>query len=245
MEWLLAPIDAARPHDVGLLVAWHARAMVVAWAVLVPFAVLVARFYKVLPNQDWPRVLDSRTWWRTHLFGQMAAAGCSFVGLLLILTVRGPVVTLHGWLGYGVLAGMFAQVMLGIFRGSKGGPSDAAKGYSLHGDHYDMTPRRLYFEWCHKTLGYVTLMLAAVTIFVGLWQANAPRWMWLIIVVWWVMLVGWAIHLQRQGRAVATYHAIWGDDPTHPGNCAPDRPRRMASLRKRMDTRETHDIRRH
>ena len=50
MEWLLAPIDQARAHEIGLGVAWHGRSMVLAWGVLAPLAVLIARFYKVLPG---------------------------------------------------------------------------------------------------------------------------------------------------------------------------------------------------
>jgi hypothetical protein len=58
MDWLLAPIDATRAHEVGFAVSWHARSMVLAWAVLAPLAVVIARYFKVLPGQDWPRELD-------------------------------------------------------------------------------------------------------------------------------------------------------------------------------------------
>ena len=36
MEWLLAPIDGTRPHEVGILLSWHGRTMVLAWAFLIP-----------------------------------------------------------------------------------------------------------------------------------------------------------------------------------------------------------------
>jgi len=245
VEWLLAPLDATRPHDVGFAVAWHARFMVLAWAILAPLAVLIARFYKVLPGQDWPRVLDSRLWWRTHLIGQIAAGVLTIVALVLIWPVRGENVSIHGILGYGVLSGLVAQVLLGIFRGSKGGPTEVAYGRSIHGDHYDMTRHRLMFEWCHKIIGYTTLALAIVAILAGLWHANGPRWMALVLVAWWIFLIGWGIRLQKSGRMVTTYHAIWGNDPAHPGNCIVPRPRRLPRTRKVIKVKEGRDVRRH
>lgn len=244
MDWLLASLDATRPHDVGFEVAWHARAMVLAWAILAPLAVLVARFYKVLPGQDWPRVLDNRIWWRAHLIGQTLAGVLTVAALVLIWPARGQAVSLHGWLGYGVFGGLVAQVVLGIFRGTKGGPTEVAYGRSIHGDHYDMTRHRLFFERCHKTIGYMTLVLAAVAIVAGLWHANAPRWMALVLAAWWMVLIAWGVHLQRAGRMVTTYHAIWGDDPSHPGNRMPPRTRRMARTRKKIKVRDIHDVRR-
>jgi hypothetical protein len=43
IEWLLAPVDPLRAHDVGLAVAWHGRLMVAAWGVLLPLGVATAR----------------------------------------------------------------------------------------------------------------------------------------------------------------------------------------------------------
>ena len=51
-----------------------------------------------------------------------------------------------------------------------------------------MTPRRVMFESLHKVLGLVTLALALAAVAMGLYLANAPRWMWLAIGIWWTML---------------------------------------------------------
>lgn len=220
IEWLSAPVDALRPHDVGLALSWHARAMVVSWGVLVPLGVLAARFFKVLPGQDWPREVDNLRWWLAHRAAQYAALGLMLIGLGLILRA-GPVasvtgsVWLHHLLGWVVLAFGAVQYLAAWLRGTKGGPTDPD---GLRGDHYDMTPRRLVFERVHKSVGYLAMGLAVAAILTGLWQANAPRWMWLALVVWWGLLAGAFWHLQRQGRAVDTYQAIWGPDPAHPGN---------------------------
>ena len=52
MDWLLAPIDPTRAHEVGLAISWHARLMVLGWGILAPLAVIIARFFKVMPGQD-------------------------------------------------------------------------------------------------------------------------------------------------------------------------------------------------
>ena len=84
-----------------------------------------------------------------------------------------------------------------------------------------MTPWRRMFEALHKALGYGLLALAAVTILLGMWAANAPHWMWIALPLWCLGLVALFIRLQRRGLAVDTYQAIWGDDPQHPGNQRP------------------------
>lgn len=220
-EWLLAPIDPTRAHDVGFAISWHARAMVLAWGILAPLAVLIARFFKVLPQQDWPRELDSTFWWRSHWIGQTLVFVLTITGLVLVLPSDWQNMGWHNWMGYGVFAGVVLQVMLGLFRGSKGGPTARAADGTTRGHHYDMTPWRRMFETVHKTLGYGLLALAAATILLGLWKANGPVWMWLSLITWWTLLIVTFFVLQRLGMAVDTYQAIWGDDLDHPGNRLP------------------------
>ena len=217
MDWLLTPIDPTRAHEVGFVVSWHARTMVLAWGILAPLAVIVARYFKVLPGQDWPRELDNQFWWRGHWMGQGLVVLLSLFGLGLILAVAKEG-GLHGKLGYMLLCLMSLQILMGIFRGTKGGPTAPAKDGSLRGDHYDMTPWRVMFEWSHKLVGYAALILAIIVILFGLWEANAPHWMWIMIATWWVSLLVVVVVLQAKGRAIDTYQAIWGPETRHPGN---------------------------
>lgn len=220
LDWLFGPIDPSRAHEVGVHLSWHARTMVIAWGVLAPMGVIAARFFKVLPWQNWPQELDNRAWWNSHRLAQYSAMALALVGLWLIRSNPDPILSLtpsaflHRVLGYAMLALALLQAVSGWLRGTKGGPMDTR----LRGDHYDMTPRRLLFERVHKTNGYLALSLAALSILTGLWQANAPRWMWLGIMLWWVALIALVVYLQRKRRPVTTYEAIWGPDPTHPGN---------------------------
>ncbi len=215
LEWLLSPIDPARGHELSMAVAWHARLMVLSWGILAPAVVVIARYFKVMPGQDWPRELDNQTWWRSHWMGHTLVVGLSIGALALVLPTDFSALTLHQRLGYAMLFGVLVQVGLGVCRGSKGGPGT---GESLRGDHYDMTPWRCRFEVLHKSLGYGLIGLGTVTIVLGLWNVNGPIWMWLALLIWWGILLVTCVVLQKRGMAIDTYQAIWGTDPAHPGN---------------------------
>ncbi|MEM1049101.1 MAG: cytochrome b561 domain-containing protein [Pseudomonadota bacterium] len=220
VDWLFAPIDASRAHTVDLGIAWHARLMVLAWGIALPCGVLAARFFKIMPGQDWPAHIDNRAWWHTHLTLQYGGGFLTLIALGLILfgSARSGNAGLHGLFGWSVIALAATQFLGGWLRGSKGGPTDPNPDGSLAGDHYDMSFRRLVFEYVHKSAGYAAILLAACAIATGLWQANAPRWMPILIASWWALLVVLFIVFQRRGMAVDTYQAIWGPDPRHPGN---------------------------
>ncbi len=224
-EWLAAPIDPDRVHEVGIQLSWHARLMVFAWGGCVPIGILAARFFKIWPGQSWPKELDNRAWWHTHRVCQYSGGILMLVALGLILTapprtlspqaiLPGP----HAWFGWIVLSLALLQIASGVLRGSKGGPDEAGSGEILPGDHYDMTRHRLVFEYIHKFAGYVAVLLSVAAILTGLYQSNGPNWMWLSLLLWWSLLLSAFIAFQRRGMAVDTYEAIWGPDEQHPGN---------------------------
>ena len=62
------------------------------------------------------------------------------------------------------------------------------------------------------------MLLAWGTTLLGLKLVDAPRWIPLLLGLWWLGLVLLAWQLQRRGCNIDTYQAIWGPDPTHPGN---------------------------
>jgi hypothetical protein len=133
-------------------------------------------------------------------------------------------IPLHGLIGWTVVGLGWLQAFGGWLRGSKGGPqptADAPIETAVAGDHYDMTLRRRIFERVHKSVGYMALLLSVCATALGLKLADAPAWMeWTIATVWVVgMLI--FVRLQRAGRCVDTYEAIWGPDPRHPGNRMP------------------------
>lgn len=219
-DWLFLPLSGAANHHIEPWAYWHARCMVLAWAVLLPLGALAARFFKVTPRQDWPAVLDNRTWWIAHRALQWSGVTVMAVGLCLAFDrARGSdaVAIVHAWAGWCVAALACLQIAGGLARGSKGGPTDR----TIRGDHYDMTRWRVSFERTHKGLGWLSVALALSVMTLGLVSADAPWWMAMALALWWLTLAVAFVVLQRRGRCIDTYQAIWGPDLSHPGNLRP------------------------
>ena len=218
----MSPLSGSPDHAIAGALAWHARCMVLAWGLLLPLGVLAARFFKVLPGQGWPQRLDHKGWWHAHRGLQWAGVGVMAIGLVLVLSGSAGAASsadtrlaqFHAWAGWTVCVLGALQIASGLARGSKGGPTAP----QLRGDHYDMTPWRRQFERWHKAGGWLAVVAAAGVMASGLVLADAPRWMALTLALWWAALAGAFVHLQRSGRCVDTYQAIWGPDPAHPGN---------------------------
>jgi hypothetical protein len=226
IDWLKVPIGGNIEHAIDPLIAWHGRLMVVAWLVLVPISVLVARFYKVTPHQDWPRVLDNPFWFIWHKRLGYLALGLVILALAASMYDRKgiwPSISLHAFAGWAVVLLGISQIGNALLRGTHGGPIDPftrklKPPEEWDGDHYCMTQRRIVFEYFHKIMGYVAMLVSVSVILSGLYITDAPRWMWLCVIL---TLVAYAVAfalLQRSGLCVDTYQAIWGLDRSLPGN---------------------------
>jgi hypothetical protein len=216
IDWLLTPISGASDQAIAPWAAWHGRLMVLSWSFLLPVGMLAARYFKVTPGQDWPRVLDNKSWWRTHLWVQSAGVAAMTLGVLIALenaSGAGGAAEVHRFCGWTAVAIAWLQVAGALLRGDKGGPTEPA----LRGDHFDMTPRRVAFERVHKSLGWIAIPFAIAATGLGV-LVDAPRWTSAALALWWIALIGLGVALQRAGRCVDTYQAIWGPDPTLPGN---------------------------
>jgi hypothetical protein len=205
LDWLMAPLSGATAHSIAPWAYWHARCMV------------LGRYSKIAPGQRWPEQLDNKAWWHTHRGLQWAGVGVVTLGAALAWGNGHGSTTAaqwHSWGGWALLLLGWLQIASGLLRGSKGGPTDL----QLRGDHYDMTPHRVRFERLHKSLGWLSVLAAVIVTALGLHLADAPRWMVVALCAWWLLLVAVAWRLQRQGRCIDTYQAIWGPDVQHPGN---------------------------
>jgi hypothetical protein len=192
---------------------------VLGWGVLLPLGALLARCDLVEARQRWPQQVDNRAWWHGHVGLQWAGIVAMSLGAALAWSqglgaAGSPAARWHAGLGWAVCGLGWLQLVGAYSRGSKGGPGEA----QLRGDHYDMTTWRRAFERLHKGLGWLALLLAPAVIVLGLVLADAPRWMLLVMLLWWLLLTAAFVRLQRRGRCIDTYQAIWGPDPVHPGN---------------------------
>jgi hypothetical protein len=225
LSWLMTPLSGSGIHIISSSVSWHGRLMVMAWGFMLPVSLVIARYYKVMPNQDWPNELDRKFWWHAHRSIAYVACGFTMIGVFLIFKqsdYSGNFRILHAYMGWTLVFLAAIQIAGAHLRGTKGGPTAprlAVDGtfLDLHGDHYDMTTRRIIFERIHKTIGTIAVCFAAIEIVIGMYLADAPRWMWVGLALWWFSAICWVIFLQINGRCINTYQAIWGTDPTLPG----------------------------
>lgn len=68
IRWLNTPFSGVLTHTIDSNSFWHGRLMVIAWCFLIPIAIIVARYFKVMPKQDWPTNLDNKFWWFVHRY---------------------------------------------------------------------------------------------------------------------------------------------------------------------------------
>lgn len=209
-------------NNLPLYIFLHAALMLIAWMVLIPLGVIIARFYKVTPGQDYPREVDNKFWWHSHLLLQNGGILLACIALYLVWTPEKNLNNMHAVAGMSAMALGLAQVISGFLRGSTGGPWDR-KGrpqppQKVRGDHYDMTLYRRLFEFVHKKGGYVALGTAYVAGWLGLRQIGAHWLFFAAYAVWLALFAVWFYLLQKSGGWIDTYQAIWGPDPVHPGN---------------------------
>ena len=132
----------------------------------------------------------------------------------------GSVHSLFGILtiGFGCL-----QIVLSWLRGTHGG-----KYYNVavlddpatwRGDHYDMTPRRRFFEAFHKTAGYFAGFFAVGAVASGLMQFRMPV-LTVVSVAVVLIIAALCIWFEHTGRRYDTYRSVFGYDPDHPHNKA-------------------------
>jgi heme A synthase len=226
MDWLLTPLSGSNVHSVSDSFAWHGRLMVLGMGVLMPPMVIVARYFKIMPKQDWPRQLDNPFWFVTHRRWGHIIGICVLLGLVFAASGKHWALrftNFHSASGWAVVLLVLVQIVGAWLRGTHGGPVDPfthkrRPPEKWAGDHFDMTKRRIIFEYVHKVAGYIAIAFSVAAIVSGLVAADAPRWMPLVMIAWWLAIFGEALRLQRTGRCVDTYQAIWGVDPRLPGN---------------------------
>jgi len=207
----------------------HAYLMFGIWFGLVPFGILAIRFLKSKPT-PWgiPRGVGRFdrifVWWIMHVWSLYTAIVLSLAGTAVALVVsKGFSGSLHSFFGLGTVLFGCLQIVAAWQRGTHGGKnhkdSDPDDPSTWRGDHYDMTPRRRWFEAYHKTAGYFTALLALGAVATGLMQF----WMVTIAVVFGMILIGLlvlVVVLEGKGMRHDTYEAVYGNHPDHPFNKA-------------------------
>lgn len=226
LEWLVMPVSGSVIHAVSDNIAWHGRLMVLAWGMIMPVGILIARFFKVMPGQNWPHEVGNSFWFIYHrMLGYIAALTTIAASGLLVMT-QGyvtPFENVHALTGWLILALVLLIIAGTWLRGSHGGPinpftREQVPPEKWFGDHFNMTRRRVVFEHTHKYGSYGIVILSLFALFSGLQHADAPRWMWIALVLWFVAVFIAGAILQAKGKCLDTYQAIWGPSGDLPGS---------------------------
>lgn len=215
--------------DITIPIHWdyHALLMFGIWIVLVPSAVILLRFGKIPPaTYGIPRGTSKWAWpelpWTVHKRALYAVIAMGLGGAVFAMLLSGGFSgTLHAWFGIGTIGLGLLQGVSAWNRGSHGGRKDAAADpedrSTWSGDHFDMTPRRRWFEAYHKTAGYFTLVLAVCAVATGLSQYWMPGLAMALGVIVIAGLVA-TVLLQGKGCNHDTYQSVYGTHPDHPFN---------------------------
>lgn len=207
----------------------HAMLMFGLWFVLVPVSVMLLRFGKIRPRTyGIPRGTSKWAWpelpWSLHKHLLYTVIGLATFGAAFAMVLSGGFSgTLHAWFGSATVVFALLQGLSAWFRGSHGGRKDPGADPDNRGtwggDHFDMTPRRRWFEAYHKTAGYFTLFCAGGAVATGL----AQFWMPAIAVAFGTIVLAalvLAVWCQGAGLNHDTYQSVYGSHPLHPHNRA-------------------------
>lgn len=207
----------------------HALLMTFAWFVLVPVAILAIRYFKPLPTaygiaRGTGRFDRRLLWWTIHWALLYAAIGLSLASTVIALVVsQGFSGTIHAVFGLAATAMGCLQIVSAWLRGSHGGKhgasSDPERPETWHGDHYDMTGQRRWFEAYHRAAGHLTAALALAAVASGLlqhWVTSAALIVGAAVVLGLLLMVVFEGLDMRQD----TYRSVYGNHPDHPYNKA-------------------------
>src|SRR5690606_1573231 len=120
--WLTDPLRGDTFIELAEPTRLHGLLMALAVGVLLPLSVLLARYFKILPRQDWPRELSRRFWWSSHLAFVYCATVAAAAAMVLVVMARPEnsdhAAHGHAWIGWVSIALLLALLVNGWQRGS-------------------------------------------------------------------------------------------------------------------------------
>ena len=206
---------------------YHAMLMTGVWFLLVPIGVIAVRFFKPKPTtygieKETGRLDSKLRWWTIHYVILYTAIGLALVGMATATLASGGFSgSVHAIFGYGTILFGCLQIFSAWLRGSHGGKhgadSDPDDPSTWRGDHFDMTPRRRWFEAYHKSTGYFTIILALAAVASGLQQFWVPQIAIAVILLLAASLIAYVL-MEGKGYRQDTYRSVYGNHPDNPYN---------------------------
>lgn len=208
---------------------YHAMLMTGIWFVLVPIGVIAVRFFKPKPTtygieKETGRLDAKLRWWTIHYVILYVAIALALLGMATATLANGGFSgSVHAIFGFGTMLFGCLQIVSAWFRGSHGGKhgadSDPDDPSTWRGDHFDMTPRRRWFEAYHKTCGYLAIVLALGAVASGLQRFWVPQIAIALVLILVVLPLAYVL-LEGKGYRQDTYRSVYGKHPDNPHNKA-------------------------
>ncbi len=206
---------------------YHAMLMTGVWFLLVPIGVIAVRFFKPKPTtygieKETGRLNAKLRWWTIHYVILYMAIGLALVGMATATLASGGFSgSMHAIFGFGTILFGCLQIFSAWLRGSHGGKhgadSDPDDPSTWRGDHFDMTPRRRWFEAYHKSTGYFTIILALAAVASGLQQFWVPQIAIAVILLLAASLIAYVL-MEGKGYRQDTYRSVYGNHADNPYN---------------------------
>lgn len=152
----------------------HGVLMTAGWGLLLPLGVIIARFFR----QKEPTTGPNAWWFVRHQWLQYTGLACTLAGFAVAIYMKWNTHhfdSTHAKCGLAVMIVGVMQPLNAFIRPKPG------------------APYRAIWSFCHKNLGYGAVLLAIVTIVLGLRIAKAPNAYVIAYIVLASMLVGYYI----------------------------------------------------
>lgn len=148
MDASSTPLTGLNPAGPAFYLLGHAGLMILAWALLVPYAISQAVLYKKTGEPEW---------FTAHQYANSAAVFFTIIAFILMLAlgpgIEGLTGTLHAIIGLVVIALSLVQVLSGMLRPHVEEVKDSS---------------RLWWEFGHQWTGRITYLLALFAIASGM-----------------------------------------------------------------------------
>jgi Eukaryotic cytochrome b561 len=187
------------------LILGHGVLMFLAWGLLAPLGVMIARYAKMIPptSDKTPSKYFGAAvfWFRSHWMLQAAAWFFSLIGFILALVLASPgphFDSIHSRIGLFVILLGFIQPLNAYIRPKGPAPGKARTGV------------RFAWELWHKGSGYMAIFFGPIAIFLGFQLAQASSGIvaaFSILVTIGILFAGWREYISWTRQDIPTSKA--------------------------------------
>lgn len=177
--------------------AFQGSMMFIAWGILLPIGILIARYTKNIGPKD--------RWFKLHRVIQSIGLLCSIGGFVaaIIMVTSGKFSIAHHFIGIVVFALGLQQPFNAVIRPHIDASNPRHK-----------TRSRTIWEFLHKNLGRLAVILGGINIFIGLKLIRAPFGAIIGVAIWDTLLIGVVNYMELSSNSTQKPERI--ESPRNP-----------------------------